>query len=163
MTKTAKARIIIFIIILLVLSYFSVGYTYEVFNVSVENYFIDADNINNINIDGADFTPMFRIMGYGMNTFLGFLMYGLFAVIIGIVSIIFIIPFRFIGLRKQTKITILEKKITLWSFGGIVLLSVCLALILTKGTVIIPLLFYTAIWALPMFFIYVLAILKRNV
>lgn len=163
MNRTGKIRIAVFIVILLILSYFSVGYTYEIFSTSVNDYLIDTGNINDVNIDGSDFTIMFRLMGYCMNTFLGFFMYVIYAIIIVIVSLVFVIPFRLIGLRKSTKLTALEINITKWSFIGIIILSVITGLIITKCTVIIPLLIYTTIWAIVIFFIYVLFILKHTI
>lgn len=162
MNKTEKIRIAVFIIILVVLSYFSVGYTYEIFSMNIDNYFIDTGNINDVNIDGSDVTPIFHLMGYGMNTFVGFLMYGIYAIIIGIVSLVLIIPFRLIGLKKYTKLTVYEMKITKWCFVGVTILSIMIGLMITRCTLIIPLLTYTAIWTIIVFFIYVLSVLKRG-
>ena len=70
MSRPGIARIIVFSVILILLAFFSVGYTYETFNTSLKQQFIDVDDINNINIDGSDFTLGFRILGTGINSFL---------------------------------------------------------------------------------------------
>ena len=162
MNRTGKIRIAVFIVILLILSCFSVGYTYEIFSTSVNDYFIDTGNTNDVNIDGSDFKIMFCFTEYSVNIFYTFFVYGMYAIVILIVSLVFVIPFRLIGLRKHTKLTDLEINITKWSFIGIIILSVITGLIITKCTVIRPLLIYTAIWAIVIFFIYVLFILKHR-
>lgn len=163
MNKAGKIRLAVFIAILVILSYFSVGYTYEIFSYSVNNYLIDTGNINDVNIDGSDVTTIFRTIGYGMNTFGRIIVLGINAIVIVIMSLVFAIPFRLIGLRKNTKVSALEINITKWSFIGVTILSVITGLIITKCMVIIPLLIYTALWAMVIFFFYVLFILKYNI
>jgi len=160
MNGAGKIRIAILVVILLGLSYFSVGYAYEIFVSSVKEYFIDTNNINDINIDGADFTMIFRLMGAGLNSILSLFLYGIYAVVVFLASLILVIPFRLIGLRKSTELTALEISITKWVFIVGIILSLIVGVIITRCTVLIPLLIYTAIWALIVFFIYVLSVLR---
>ena len=162
MSRPGIARIIVFSVILILLAYFSVGYTYETFNTSLKQQFIDVDDINNINIDGSDFTPGFRILGTGINSFLALMTFGTYAIVILVVSAIFIVPFRFIGLRKNSIVTDTEKKITKAVFAGAVAISIIVSLIITRMTMIVPLLIYTAMWAGMAFCIYVLAIMLHR-
>ena len=162
MSRPGIARIIVFSVILILLAYFSAGYTYETFNTSLKQQFIDVDDINNINIDSSDFTPGFRILGTGFNSFLALLTFGTYAIVILVVSAIFIVPFRFIGLRKNSIVTDMEKKTTKAVFAGAVAISIIVSLIITRMTMIIPLMIYTAMWAVMAFCIYVLAIMLHR-
>ena len=161
MTNAGKIRITLFIVILLMICYFSVGYTYEIFNTNLESTFIDTARTDSVIIDGTDFTPMFRLFGNGLNSFFEFVTYVIYAVILLLISLFFLLPLRLIGIKKNTRITNQEKKITCSVFAGFLLLSVITGLILTKGTVILPLLTYTLIWATVTFCTYVLTVLKR--
>lgn len=160
-----KCRVTIFILILAILSYFSIGYTYETFCTNLDNLKVDVEDIedNSINIDGSDFTLIFRFIGYGVNSFFELVIYAIFTIIIFIVSIVLIVPFKLIVFRKNTIFTPLEIKITKLSFVGVVFLSILISCIITKFTIIIPLLFYTMIWATIVFFVYVLPVLNVNI
>ena len=160
MKKSGMIRISVFTVILLIFSYFSVGCAHSIFISGTEQMFIDTSNTN-INIDGSDFTLIFRLIGAETNLLIGIFVYGIYAVIVFIVSLVLCIPFRLVGLRKNTVISNRESKITKYIFIGILSVSIITGLILTRFTVIIPLLFYTAIWAVIAFFIYVYPLLKR--
>ena len=162
MNKNTIIRLAVLTVILIIFSYFSVGYTYEIFISGLKKMrelHIDTDSINDINIDGSDFTLFFRLMGAGTNALLGFLelfFYCLYAVIILIVSLIFSIPFKHIALKKVEIISEEEKTITKRIFIGFIVISILTGLFLTHFTVIIPLLTYTAIWAATILFVYII-------
>ncbi|WP_026835160.1 hypothetical protein [Eubacterium xylanophilum] len=166
MKKEGIIRIIVITIIFIIFSYFSVGYTYDIFNSGVEQLrelHTDADSINNINIDGTDFTPVFRLMGFGVNGFLDIIeimIYCIFAFIIMMVSLILSILLRFIGLKKAKIVSEKEKIATKWIFLGFIIVSILTGLILTRFTVIIPLLVYTSIWVAISWFMYVRQLMK---
>ena len=166
MKKDGISRIVVLVIILIIFSYFSIGYTYDIYNSGIKQMrelHINTNDINNISIDGSDFTWMFRLLGIGSNALLSLVEFGIYciyAIIITIVSLILSILFRCIGLKKASFISGVEKAISKWLFGGFIIVSVITGLILTRLTVIIPLLVYTAIWAVLSWFIYVNPLLK---
>ena len=161
MNIQGKIRVAVFTVILIILAYFSVGYTYEIYNVNAEDFLIDTNNIENVNIDGSDFTPIFKMFGIGFNSIWIGITCVLYAFIVLIVSLLLVIPLRFVGIKKDTKITELEQMLSKWLFGGIIFWSVVVGLILTRGTVLVPLLIYTAIWSIVVWLIYIRRICRN--
>ncbi|MCR5122760.1 MAG: hypothetical protein K6B74_10105 [Ruminococcus sp.] len=162
MDRTAKIRITVFVIILLILAYFSAGYAFSLYSSGAHAHIVDTENMD-VQIDGSDFTPLFQLFGYGINSLLGFLLYGIYAIVIILISLLLIIPFRLISLRKTTVLSAAEYRLSKLILLAVTVLSVLVGLILTHGTYIMPLLIYTAIWAVLALLIYILGISKRVV
>ena len=159
MDKAGTARIIVLAVILIVLSYWAAGSAYGIYTAGkIEQ----LTNSGEVTIDGADFTPILDLAGYGANSFIGFLTSVAYGIVIAILSIILTITFRLIAIRNDSVISTLEKRATKWIFISILALSVIISLVITRGSVIIPLLIYSLTWALPAFLIYVLPVIKRN-
>ena len=112
MHTEGKIRIVISIVIFIILAYFSIGYTYELYHFGLEELYIDAGNINDIDITGSDFTPLFRLVGAGVNSFVGFLTAGIYAFVILAVSLILLLPYRLIALNKKREVSEKEGEIS---------------------------------------------------
>ncbi|MGN0661440.1 MAG: hypothetical protein ACI4JX_06930 [Oscillospiraceae bacterium] len=108
---------------------------------------IDIDKINNMNIDGSDFTPVFKLLGFGMNSFVLFISIGLYALIILAASLILLIPFALIGLNKKRQAEPKEYTIIKCVFIAVLALSILTGGILTRFILILPLILFNAVWA----------------
>ncbi len=160
MSRTAKIRTAAFVIILLILAYFSAGYAFSLYSSGANAHIIDTEGMN-VNIDGSDFTPLFRLFGDGINSLFGFLMCGIYAIVMVILSLLLILPLRLIGVRKTTVLSAMEYRISKCILPVVSVLSVIIGLILTRGTYIVPLLIYTAIWSGLALLIYILGISEK--
>ena len=161
MDRTGRIRTVVFAVILLILAFFAVGYVRELYASGFSGRIINTEEINEINIDGSDFGWLFRLLGHGVNGLISFVVYGVYAVIVLIVSLVLVIPFRLIVVRRSTVISSEERRLTKIIFGAVVGVSLLLGLILTKGSCIAALIFYTAIWALIVLCVYILTT-KKN-
>lgn len=156
---TGIIRLIILTLIFIILSYWTAGSAYGIYTAGKVEQSINSGEVT---IDGTDFTPMFDLAGYGANSFIGFITSVAYGIVIIVLSLFIIIPFRLIALRKDSFIFEQEKRATIWIFVSIMALSTIIVLVITRGSAIIPLLIYTLTWALPSFLIYVLPVLKRK-
>lgn len=161
MSTNAKIRTAVYIVILLILAYFSVGYSYGAYRAKMPDSFVDTNNINNVIVDGSDFTPFVNLAGEGINGLMAFVTSGIYIVIIFVVSLVLVIPFRLIALRKDSEVSKQEADITKCSFIAVSVLSLLLGLILTKGSVLGLMLVYTGIWMLILFFVYTFWVIRR--
>ena len=165
MPKEGIIRCIILAVILVAFAYLSVGYTYEIARDkgAFDEMKVDVDDIDSVNIDGSDFTPIFQIMGAGVNGMMdlaSFLVDCIYAMVILVVSLIASVLLRCIGLRKKKHcVCEKEKIITKWMYFGVIGASILLGLILARFTTIIQLLICTAVWVAPSLLIYVLPLL----
>lgn len=147
MKTEGKIRIAVFAVIMLIFIYLSVGYVYEYGLGRTDlRYVPEAENV--IIIDGSDFTPIFRLMGMGFNGAMSFVMSIIYALVIVIASLIFLIPFRLIGLGKKRAVSVGEYIIVRRIYIAALILSVIIGGILSRFYGIIPLIVYNAIWAL---------------
>lgn len=64
MNRGGIIRIVIWIVIVLILLYFSIGYSYEVFR--AEAALIDPSDTHEITVDNEDFTPVVTLLEYGV-------------------------------------------------------------------------------------------------
>lgn len=145
MNRGGIIRIVIWIVIVLILLYFSIGYSYEVFR--AEAALIDPSDTHEITVDNEDFTPVVTLLEYGVNGVFTLINQAAYAIIILIVSILLILPFRLIGLNKKRKITRKEYVIYQYSFIGVFVLALMISVILTRFTGLLTILLYNGIWA----------------
>lgn len=162
MNLAGKIRVIIFFVILIILAYFSVRFTCDIYNIDITNLVIDTNDTDKVYVDGSDFTPIYSLIGMGANFFFAALSYVLYTVFVLLVSLLLVLLLRFIGIRKGTQISEQEQKISKWMFMGITFTSVIIGLILTRGTLIIHLLIYTLIWVAVVWLIYIRRICRGS-
>lgn len=155
MKPEGKARIIIFALISIVLAYFASGYTYELYELDIKSHLADVSSAENIVIDGSDFTPVFKLFGYGANGLIITVTSGVYAVVISVVSLILLLPFRAVGLNKKRSIGENECRIMKKLFIAVVVLSLLTGGIITRFSQIALLLLYNAVW---IFWAYILCI-----
>lgn len=148
MRTEGKIRTAIIITVLIILAYLATGYTYELYRLDIDSAAVDTAAINRVNIDGSDFTPIFKLLGYGVNGFVWIIASMSFTVIILIASLILLIPIRVIGLNRKRKVDALEPKIVNISFIIIAILSLITGGILSRMLLILPLIVYNAVWML---------------
>lgn len=96
MKPGGKIRIAISIVIMMILAYLATGFLYELYRYAIKNAIVDA-RVKDIVLDGSDFTPIFRLLGAGVNAFFVMIMTGIYAGAILIGGLILLIPFRLIG------------------------------------------------------------------
>lgn len=144
-----KIKFIVFIIILAILIYFSVGYTYELYKMSIPQ--IDMSDASNAVVDGADFSFAIMIMGYGVNGFLNFITKVSYTLIVFVASLILIIPFSFICINRKKGVTEEDYKL----YKNMYILAVCVSLLLcmmlSKMTGLLFILLLNGTWALISF------------
>ena len=116
MSTNAKIRIAAYIVILLILAYFSVSFSYGAYKANMPDSFVDTQNMGNITVDGSDVTPVLGLLGSGANGFMAFLTSVIYMVVIFVVSLILVIPFRLIALNKESEVSRQEADICKWSF-----------------------------------------------
>ena len=155
MGNSGKIRVVVFTLILIILAYFSIGYTGEVYYTGLKSVVVDVDDINYISVDGADVTPLCRFLGLGLNSMLAMFAYFVYTLIILLTSIFLLVPLRLIGIKESTIISETEQKISKRIFIGMIFLSLIVGMVLTRGTFILPLCIYTLIWSVMTWLIYI--------
>lgn len=95
-----KARIISLLIISILLFLSSSEYVR-----SIQNSGQQIDYVENMTVDGSDFTPIANLFVAGTNGFLQFLTSVLAVIAIVIISLILLIPWRLIAIRKDSEIS----------------------------------------------------------
>ena len=160
MSIAGKIRVAAFITILVIISYVTVKTTLLLYCIGINEGLISVGEINDINIDGSDFTVLFKIIGHITNIFIVIIVFGVCGVVIGIKSLLLILPLRLIGLRNKPQLTMQEKNITKRCFLGVLSLSVITGLVLTGCTMIIPFTYYTLIWTIVVLFVYLSPVCK---
>ena len=113
------------------------------------NMMVDTDDIDNVNIDGSDFTPIIRLLGYGANglsVLLYFFFVILYVLIIVVLSIIPTLLLRYVGLRKKYIVTEDEYNFTKYLYYIAIGISLVISLMLTRFVGIISCLLFNAAW-----------------
>lgn len=147
MKTEGKIRIAVFAVIMLIFIYLSAGYAYE-YRLGQTDFRYVPEAENGIIIDGSDFTPIFRLLGAGFNGAMLFVMSIIHALVIAVASLIFLIPFRLIGLGKKRTVSGGEYIVIRRIYIAALILSVIIGGILSGFYGVIPLIVYNAIWAL---------------
>lgn len=145
MKKHSMIRLAAFALIVGLSILFSISFANEI-HISTMTKPVDTENMSDIQIDGADFTPFFRLLGNTFNSFMLFLVLVINLLVIAIVSIISCTVFRLAAIRKTTVINDTEMHIAKKLFYGSAGISVVSCLVITAFTYIIPVLLYIGIW-----------------
>ena len=75
MQRGGITRVVIYSVIVVLLLYFSIGYSYEVYRGG--SPVIDVSGAHGMVVDGADFSPMVMLFGNGVNGIMLFISQGL--------------------------------------------------------------------------------------
>ena len=162
--KVVKIRLIIFIVLLIYCTYLGAGYSYELEGRdSISSHVHNSSDIDDVYIDGSDFTPVVRLLGYGVNGFLSLVyflaMLGIMILIV-VLSLVPTLLLRFVGIRKRHIVTEDEYKFTKYLYFIGIGISLVFSLILTRFVGIVPCILFNAAWALIVL-IYVLGVWSR--
>lgn len=132
--------------------YLSIGFAYELGGRGrISPGFVDTGEINDIYVDGSDVSWAVKLMGYGVNGMLAILYIFLLSVYLGLEAVTVLIPvliLRSVGLRKKYEICENEYRITKYIYFTAIGMCLILGLIILRFVGIIPLVFYTLVWAL---------------
>ena len=155
--KKTYIRMIFFVLILLWVCWFSVGYSDEIYrgNLSaITDNYTDPSSVNGIYIDGSDFTAIFKVLVFGSNAIIT----GMFILIICLYSIVVffaaLIPsviFRLAAMKRTAVITEREYRTCKYIFFGVLAISIIIGMILTHFTGLLYLLLFTLIWEVIVF------------
>ncbi len=146
-----KARIISLLIISILLFLSSSEYVR-----SIQNSGQQIDYVENMTVDGSDFTPIANLFVAGTNGFLQFLTSVLAVIAIVIISLILLIPWRLIAIRKDSEISKKEPEIAKAILVLFVVITPVTGFILTHLTFDFSVLLLTLI---PALFLLVLSVL----
>lgn len=136
--KNPTARLILTILCLLLVAYFAAGYAIEQglsFKQLTSNM-IDVDSVDNINIDGSDFTLIAKLFSLGANGMIGGLALLICFVELGTATAAALgaaAILRFAVYRNISYVSPAECTRAKYLFGGIALLSLLISLIVTRG------------------------------
>lgn len=152
MDRKGNIRITIFILICLFLAYSAVGYTYDLYTLDMNSLIVDNENVN-VTFDGEDFSPIFKLMGYGINAFGAIVAFIVYVIVILVFSIILSVLYYFIGIKKIGGVSDRERYLTRRFFIVISIGSVIVGGIISRFSMILPLLIYSGIWTAFVFFL----------
>lgn len=123
MTKSAKARFAIFIVIHTFLCYCVVGYSIECFG-----FMNPIDYVSDISIDGSDFTRIANMFVGMTNGVMWFITSVMYIIAMLFFTVAMLIPFCLISIRKQSDVTRFEelwtKRIIIWGSSFTYLISI---------------------------------------
>ena len=163
LSKASKIRIILFICLIAWAMFCFLAYMQDLNNGSglTDNY-INPSSVDNVYVDGGDFTWAVRLMGMAANGMITFVYFVLLIILIVVETILVTVPvmlLRFIGLRKKYIDTVSEEeyKLTKYIYLFAIGLSVILGLIIARFMAIIPMFLLDGAWIL-LLLIYVLGL-----
>lgn len=167
--KAGKIRLLLFVIVLIWCVYWGAGFSYEISRGGgafhgLSGSMVDTSDIDDVYIDGSDFTWGVRLLGHAANgaiLIVIVLLMLLFMVLVAVATVIPVALLRIFGLKKKYVVTEEEYKLTKYIYLTAIGLSLVLSLILTRFTSIIPSILFTLTWSLVML-IYVLGTWERK-
>ena len=151
--KYSKIRLIIYSLIIIWCIYLSVGFTRDL----LIPLFSEPDGLY---MDGTDMTPLTDLATAGMSGLATLAEGVLYAFIIAVASLVPILLLSFVGVRKDTRISKKEYRISLGIFVSGIGLSLITGTVITRFSALLPLLIFTVIWAL-INLIYILSIRSK--
>lgn len=99
----------------------------------------------NVNVDGSDFTPIVNLFVAGANGLLLFAEYIAAGLVMMFFSLLLLVPWRCIAIRKGSSASKAELSISLGILAGFAVLSLVVGLVLTRFTMLLLILFLTFI------------------
>ena len=139
--KYSKIRIMTYSLIIIWCIYLSVGFTRDL----LIPLFSEPDGLY---MDGTDMTPLADLATAGMSDLATLAEGVLYAFIIAVTSLVPVLLISFVGVRKDTRISKKEYRISLGIFVSGIGLSFITGTVITGFSALLPLLIFTVIWAL---------------
>lgn len=130
MSSSEKRRFIAFCIVVVLLCICSAAYTCEVYGLM--NPAGTADNIKEINIDGEDFTPVFKLGAFFVQGFVAVITLMSYNVFVLIVNVLLFLALRLITIRKAPYISKKEIVLTGKMIWSSLIVSFILSVVLTE-------------------------------
>ena len=152
--KYAKIRILIYSLIIIWCIYLSVGFTRDL----LIPLFSEPDGLY---MDGTDMTPLTDLATSSLSGLATFAEGVLYAFIIAVASLVPILLLSFVGVRKDTRVSKKEYRISLIIFLSGIGISLVIGAVITRFSALFPLLIFTAVWVL-INLIYILRIRSRS-
>ena len=137
----SKIRILIYSLIIIWCIYLSVGFTRDL----LSPLFQGSDELI---VDGTDMTALADLATSGLSGLATFAEGILYAFIIAVASLVPILLLSFVGVRKDTRISKKEYRISLIIFLSGIGLSLVIGALITRFSALFPLLIFTAVWVL---------------
>ena len=159
--RAGKIRLVILALISLWCAYCVIAYCHEIYNLGFNGTVIDTGNIGPINIDGSDFTVIFKLLGTGANTLVVLSVFGIYSVVIVILCLIPIFLFWLIAIRKLTTVSAQEAELAQYTIGLGGVISFLGGILITMFRSRFPAVWLSLIWILPSFLIVVIPLRKR--
>ena len=139
--KYSKIRIMTYSLIIIWCIYLSVGFTRDL----MIPLFQESDELI---VDGTDMTALADLATSGLSGLATFAEGILYAFIIAVASLVPILLLSFVGVRKDTRISKKEYRISLIIFLSGIGLSLVIGAVITRFSALFPLLTFTAVWVL---------------
>ena len=139
--KYSKIRIMTYSLIIIWCIYLSVGFTRDL----MIPLFQGSDELI---VDGTDMTALADLATSSLSGLATFAEGILYAFIIAVASLVPILLLSFVGVRKDTRISKKEYRISLGIFVSGIGLSLITGTVITGFSALLPLLIFTVIWAL---------------
>lgn len=166
--KSAKIRLGLFIALLIWCIYLGASCFIgkdggNIMASGLDENMVDPSEVGDVSIDGADFSPLVRLLGSGLNGLFAFIYVIVIAVFFLVIAFLSAVPtlvLRFVGLRKKFYVTEDEYKLTKYLYFIAIVIGLLLNLILTRFVGIIPCILLTLSWTLIVL-IYVIGVKKR--
>lgn len=151
LSNRQKVRIISLLIISILLFLSASGYAS-----SIKNAGQQIDYVEDMNVDGSDFSPIANLFIAGTNGFLQFLTSIVAVIAMVVISLILLIPWRLIAIKKDSKISKAEPDIAKAILIIFVIITPITGFIITHFTCAFSILLLTLI---PALFLLVLSVL----
>ena len=157
MQKGGVIRVIIFILVVLFVCYLCIAYNYDLYR---ETMMIPISD-ERVDVDGADFSFLFMIMGDAINSALCLIYLVVSIIVILTYSLIAFSIFGLVGLSTKRSINETECQIYQYSFYVLLAFTVLISIIMSHGTNLLIILGLNIIWALFAYY-FVLRRSKKN-
>lgn len=132
LSREQKARMIAAFCICIILNVMAILYVSE-----LSNYSPEVQAVDNLYVDGSDFTPIANLAIDGMNSFIYVLTFVVSVVAIFVFGILMLLPFLFIALRKTAVIHETELQYAKKLIWATALFSFLICLIVSRFSLIL--------------------------
>lgn len=129
MSGKQKVRVLSLLVIVIILMLSILGYASE-----IRSSMVKIDYAENVNIDGSDFTAITNLFVAGTNGLLQLMVILATGVAMLIISLIFLVPWRLIAIRKNSQIEEIEVQMAKGMFAGFIIISLLAGLVITRFT-----------------------------
>ena len=161
--RAGKIRLIVLALIMAWCAYCVIAYSREIYDMSADtsSMLIDTKTVGPINIDGSDFTAIFKGLAAGSNALVVTSVLGIYVFATAVFTLIPIFLYWLIAIRKAENVSAEEAELAMniCGLGGFV--SVIVGILITGFASRMPAVLLTLVWLLPAFPIIVIPLRKR--